>query len=315
MTFSRSIKCESLGLSQAFAVMIVLFMSLMHATAVQALELGDGSAIPHVGDRAKEHFKQYQHASGHKAFAIAPGGAWYWLNELDSEEQAERETLQNCQENTQQKCVLYALNNQIVFDAENWPGLWGPYADKVTASKASKGVNVGQHFPDLSWLDKKGKRASLSGLKGKITFLHFWGSWCPPCLREFPSLNKLHSVIKKRYSNDVEMVMMQLREPFATSMQWAQKHGFSDLPLYDSGVKDSETTTLLLKDGSQIKDRTIARVFPSTYVLDRNGLVIFSHHGPVSEWLDYIAFFEHAIKATTRKSVQSNKKHRSKSGG
>lgn len=287
----------------------------MRVTAAQAQELGDGSAIPHVGERAKEHFKQYQHSPGHKAFAIAPGGAWYWLNELESETQAERETLQNCQQNTQQKCVLYALNNRIVFDADSWSGLWGPYADKVTASKASEGVNVGQRFPDLSWLDKKGKRVSLSGLKGKITFLHFWGSWCPPCLREFPSLNKLHAEIKNRYSDDVEMVMMQLREPFDKSMKWAQQHGFSNMPLYDSGVKDSETTSLMLKDGGQIKDRAIARVFPSTYVLDRNGLVIFSQHGPVSDWLDYVAFFDHAVKATARKSVQSNKKHKGHSGG
>jgi len=314
MTFNRSTKCLSPGLSRAFAIMIVLFVSLMRATAVQALELGDGSAIPHVGERAKEHFKQYQYSPGHKAFAIAPGGAWYWLNELGSEVEAKNQTLQKCQQHTQQKCVLYALNNRIVFDADSWPGLWGPYVDNVTASKASEGVNLGQRFPDLGWLDKKGKRVSLSGLKGKITFLHFWGSWCPPCLREFPSLNQLHSVIKKRYLNDVEMVMMQLREPFDASMKWVNQHGFSDLPLYDSGVKDSGTTTLMLKDGSQINDRVIARVFPSTYVLDRNGLVIFSHHGPVSDWLEYIAFFDHAVKATAGKNVQSNKKHKANPG-
>ena len=301
-------------MSRAFAIMMVLFISFLHATVAQALELGDGSAIPHVDVRAKENFIQYQYSPGHKAFAIAPGGTWYWLNQLESEERAERETLQNCQENTQQKCVLYALDDQIVFDAEGWPGLWGPYADTDTASKASKGVNVGQRFPDLSWLDKKGKRVSVSNLAGKITFLHFWGSWCPPCLREFPSLNKLHAEFKKRYTDDVEMIMMQLREPFDESMKWAQQHDFSDMPLYDSGVKDSETTSLKLKDGSQVKDRVIARVFPSTYVLDRNGLVVFSHHGPVNDWLDYLAFFDHAVKATARAKVVPEKKRPGKLG-
>jgi len=48
--------------------------------------------------------------------------------------------------------------------------------------------------------------------------------------------------------------MMQFREPFTDSRQWAQQDGFSDLPLYNSGVKDSETTTMTLKDGSQIED-------------------------------------------------------------
>lgn len=303
---SRSTKWWSPGLSRAFAVLTVLFVALMHATAVQASGLGDGSAIPHVGEKAREHFQQYQYAAGHKAFAIAPGGAWYWLNELESEAQAEKQTLEKCQSHTQQKCVLYALNNRIVFDAESWPGLWGPYADTETASNAAKGVDVGQRFPDLSWLDKNGKQQSVSDQKGKITFLHFWGSWCPPCMREFPSLKKLNAEINKHYSGDIEMVLMQLREPFDVSKKWAQQYGFSDMPLYDSGVKDSETTTLMLKEGSQINDRTVARVFPSTYVLDRNGLVMFSHHGPVRNWLDYVAFFDHAVTATGN-SVSADK--------
>ncbi|MCK4703958.1 MAG: hypothetical protein KAT90_00635, partial [Gammaproteobacteria bacterium] len=128
-------------------------------------------------------------------------------------------------------------------------------------------------------------------------------------------LKKLNAEIKKRYSADVEIVLMQLREPFAESMKWAQQYGFSGMSLYDSGIKDSETTSLMLKDGSQIKDRAIARVFPSTYVLDRNGLVIFSHHGPVSDWLDYVAFFDHAVKSTSRASLSTGKKYKGKPGG
>lgn len=262
--------------------------------------------IPHVGEKAREQFRQYQYAAEHKAFAIAPGGAWYWLTELDSEAQAETQVLKNCQANTQQKCVLYALNNRIVFDADNWPRLWGPYADAVTASQAAEGVNVGQRFPDLTGLDRQGKPVSLSALKGKIIFLHFWGSWCPPCMREFPSLTRLHAALNKRHAENVEMVLMQLREPFDESMKWAQQHGFSGLPLYDSGVKDNETTLLALKDGRQMKDRQIARVFPTSYVLDRNGLVIFSHYGPVDDWLDYVDFFEDAVKNT----ATQDEKHR-----
>ena len=302
-------------MSRAFAIQIVLFAALVYVAAPQAIELGDGSAIPHVSSKARESFQQYQYSAEHKAFAIAPGGSWYWLSEAVSENQAKEQALTGCQTNTQQKCVLYALNNRVVFDADSWSGLWGPYADAVTAGKAPTGVNVGQRFPDLAWLDNKGKRASLSNLKGKITFLHFWGSWCPPCMREFPSLNKLRMEINNKYSNDVEMVLMQLREPFDESKKWAQQYGFSDMPLYDSGIKDSETTMLTLKDGSQIKDRAIARVFPSTYVLDRNGLVIFSHHGPVGDWLDYVTFLDHAVKATTKSSASPTRKHKISLGG
>lgn len=281
-------------------------IALVCAAALPALVQADSNAIPHAGKKASEHFLQYQHSAEHKAFAIAPGGAWAWVTEAVSEDQAEEQAIKSCQKNTQQKCVLYALNDRVVFDADSWPALWGPYADAATASKAVRGTNVGQKFPDLTWLDDKGKRLSLSGLKGKIVFLHFWGSWCPPCMREFPSLKKLHANIQNQYSGEVEMLLMQLREPFAESKQWAQQHGFSSMPLYDSGVKDSETSTLLLKDGSQVDDRSIARVFPSSYVLDRNGLVIFSHHGPVTDWLDYVTFLDHAVKTTAAKKHGGN---------
>ena len=306
--YSHPSKWQSPGFIRAFAVMATAIIATLSASGSSAFEQKDRENIPHVSNKAKESFLQYQYASDHKAFAIAPGGAWYWVTEAVSEEQAEQQVLENCQANTQQKCVLYALNNQIVFDKKRWPGLWGPYADTLTASKATKGIKVGQRFPDLTWFDAKGKKMALSDQKGKIVFLHFWGSWCPPCLREFPSLKNLHTELKKQYSKDVEMVMLQLREPFDESMKWVNRYGFSSMPVYDSGVKNDETTTLSLKDGSQIKDRSIARVFPSTYVIGRNGLVLFSHNGPVSDWLDYIDFLEHAAKTTARSETSLAKK-------
>jgi len=293
-------KWQSSGLTRAFAVMAGAFFVTLFSGKLFALDQKDAENIPHVSSKAKDNFVLYQSAGEHKAFAIAPGGAWYWVTEAVSEEQAEQQALDNCQKNTQQKCVLYALNDRIAFDAKKWPGLWGPYSDSVTAEKAAAGVGVGQRYPDLTWLDNKGRRISLSEQKGKIVFLHFWGSWCPPCLREFPSLQTLHKKIQDRYSRDIEMVMIQLREPFDESKKWVDRYGFSGMPIYDSGIKDSETTTLTLSDGSQIRDRDIARVFPSTYVIDRNGLVLFSHSGPVSNWLDYIGFLEHAVKATEK---------------
>lgn len=278
--------------------MMTLIFFVLSSDTFSAEEKKESEKIPHVSKKARENYVLYKYAGEHKAFAIAPGGAWYWLNEVVSEEQAEIQTLEKCQANTQQKCVLYALNNRVVFDREKWPTLWGPYADTATAAKAKTGVRVGQRFHDLTWLDDKQVKRSLSDQKGKVVFLHFWGSWCPPCLREFPSLKKLYEKIQLDYAADIEMVMMQLREPFDESMLWVNQYGFTGMPVYDSGVIDSETTTLTLKDGSLIKDRDVARVFPSTYVIDRNGLVLFTHSGPVSNWLDYVDFLEHVVKST-----------------
>ena len=78
-------------------------IATLSASGSSAFEQKDSENIPHVSNKAKESFLQYQYASDHKAFAIAPGGAWYWVTETVSEEQAEQQVLESCQANTQHK--------------------------------------------------------------------------------------------------------------------------------------------------------------------------------------------------------------------
>jgi thiol-disulfide isomerase/thioredoxin len=44
--------------------------------------------------------------------------------------------------------------------------------------------------PDFSWTDFAGRTHALSDLNGKKVVLHFWASWCAPCVAEFPALLK-----------------------------------------------------------------------------------------------------------------------------
>jgi len=61
-----------------------------------------------------------------------------------------------------------------------------------------------------------------------------------------------------------------------------------NLPLFDSGVKGKGADTLTLADGKKIRDRDIAPAFPTTYILDKHGIVVFSNIGPVSHWSQYL---------------------------
>lgn len=279
--------------AHAFLLFFIVF-SILTGNAF-ALSPEDANDIPHVGEKAREAFILYQYAGDNRAFAIAPGGAWAWQADEPTEEEAMNRAIQNCQANTRQQCILYALNDRIVFDADKWLTLWGPYADGSLAAKAPVGTGIGERFPDLVWFNESRRPVTLSRLHGKIVFLHFWGSWCPHCMREFPSLQMLHAELARQLSANMEMVLLQVREPFSQSRKWVDHYGFTGLPIYDSGATDSDDSTLYLSNGDVIKDRELARVFPSTYVLDGNGLVIFSHHGPVADWLEYLPFFEHAV--------------------
>ena len=47
--------------------------------------------------------------------------------------------------------------------------------------------------PKDSWRDAAGQEVSLATFNGKVVMLNFWASWCSPCLRELPSINRLQA--------------------------------------------------------------------------------------------------------------------------
>ena len=98
--------------------------------------------IPHVNRKAQNSFQfDYSYAAQHRAFAIAPGGGWSWTSSKASKEDAKKTALQGCDKYSKQKCVLYAVDNEVVFDKENWPTLWSPYKNKKQAKVSEIGVS------------------------------------------------------------------------------------------------------------------------------------------------------------------------------
>jgi thiol-disulfide isomerase/thioredoxin len=277
-----------------------LFMGLCYlVTTTLAAEpaVSDVDAIPHVGKRARESYVDYLYADPHKAFAIGPGGAWAWQAGKASPQVAEQAAIEYCERYSQQKCVAYAVNDKLVFDSKQWSTLWGPYLSKAEAAQAPVGNKVGERFYDLAFKDEKGKRKTIADLRGKVVFIHFWGSWCPSCMIEFPSLVRLQKQLNQELGKQVELVILQAREPFSESIKWARKNGFADVTLYDSGVKSLSDTEMQLADGSRIQDREVAKTFPTSIVLDKNGIVVFYHTGPVNNWMEYIEFFRDSALA------------------
>lgn len=275
-------------------VCAITFSLLVLPFSAFALEPKHAEQIPHVNQQARDNFVQYIYADGHKAFAIAPGGTWAWTSGEASGQEAEINALQRCQRYTQQNCVLYASRDLIIFDKEAWPRLWRAKPSAIQPDRV-KGIARGGLFPNLRFKNRQGKARSIRDFRGKITVVHFWGSWCPPCLREIPVLLRTHKTLKQQHADNVAMVLLQVREPFSNSLNWAVKNEFDALPLYDSGVKDSEDAELKTVDGKVWLDRKLAVAFPSSYVLDREGRVLFSHTGPIHNWDEYLPFFDDVV--------------------
>jgi thiol-disulfide isomerase/thioredoxin len=263
---------------------LLVFLALLPAAA------GAGKAMPpQLDERGRAGYQDYLKSGDHRSFAIASGGTWAWHGEMPTEQMAVDAALQDCRRFTQQQCFTYAVNDRVVFDAKTWPLSWGPYLKAGAAAKASVGMQRGQRFPDLLFQSPTGQQGKLSDLRGKVVVLHFWGSWCPPCQREMPGLEQLYSKFKK--SKDVVFVVMPVRESLATAQQWARQKGLG-LPLCFGGESTVKTGEFRLADGGTLGDRQLAKAFPTTYVLDKLGIVVFSHTGPVDGWADYAPFLK-----------------------
>ncbi|MDH5394083.1 MAG: redoxin domain-containing protein [Gammaproteobacteria bacterium] len=271
-----------------------LLISLLLSKAVMAVDM---ESIPHVSEKASGSFKyDYLYANAHRAFAIAPGGAWSWVADKPTEAAAKKAALTSCQQYTQQKCMLFAVNQQVVFNYTDWYTLWGPYKTKNQARQSASGILLGQKFPDLEFTDPAGKKKSIHKLRGKLSFVHFWGSWCPSCGYEFPAIMDMYRIINDLMPGQVEFVILQVRESFKTSEKWAKENSVERLPLSDSSIKNEDDDTLNINGGQTIKDRQIAKVFPASYVLDKNGIVVFSNMGSIDNWTEYVNFFRHTAQ-------------------
>ncbi len=82
---------------------------------------------------------------------------------------------------------------------------------------------------NLNFMDAHGKVVPVSDLKGKVVFINFWATWCPPCRAEMPSI---HSLYKKLQPDDnFVFLMVDVDSNQDKAKQYMQQYGF-DLPVY-----------------------------------------------------------------------------------
>jgi len=79
---------------------------------------------------------------------------------------------------------------------------------------------IGKQLPDLDVRDVKFKALKLANFKGKPTLITFWASWCDPCVKEMPTLQKLLDEYKGR----LQTLAIAVQEDRRASMQFISDH-------------------------------------------------------------------------------------------
>lgn len=82
---------------------------------------------------------------------------------------------------------------------------------KVVKARNRQVAKYGHLFPGkpapwLGFIDKEGKHYVLSDFKGKLLYIDVWGTWCTPCIEEFPYLRKL----QRHFANCHDIIIMSI---------------------------------------------------------------------------------------------------------
>ena len=101
----------------------------------------------------------------------------------------------------------------------------------------------------------------MEDYRGKVIFINFWATWCPPCIAEMPSINSMYKDIDK---DKVEVLMVSFDRSFEKAISYRDSKSF-----------DFEVYALAGPMPRMYESNSI----PTTFVIDSKGNLVFTHKG------------------------------------
>ncbi|WP_159638653.1 TlpA family protein disulfide reductase [Sphingobacterium composti Ten et al. 2007 non Yoo et al. 2007] len=143
-------------------------------------------------------------------------------------------------------------------------GLFKPKLEKVQEPET---VSNSENAPSaissaISFVNEEGKIFNVDSLKGKVLFINFWATWCPPCKAEMPSIQKLYDKFK---GNDkVEFLLVEIE---------------NDIEGANKFLKQENLTLPIVYPNSRIPEEWLSGAIPTTVFLDKNGVLVSREQG------------------------------------
>ena len=167
--------------------------------------------------------------------------------------------------------MLEKLINEKTIDINSAKEITGAYNQEILNSRVGKilvqkinapieTTSLGEIAPNFEGPSPSGEVLSLSDLKGKVTIIEFWASWCRPCRVENPNLVKLY---KEMHPKGLEIVGVSLDR---NKSSWLRA-------IDDDGLIWSHVSNLKFWQDPIAKLYNI-RAIPASFIIDKQGRII-----------------------------------------
>jgi len=131
--------------------------------------------------------------------------------------------------------------------------------EQIAMSPTVAKVNSETMLPaEVLDIDLKGINTSstnLKNLRGKVLFLNFWGTWCPPCRTEWPTVQKLYDLRKDK----LEFALIAMQDQEEDVKKFLKDNNYS-VPVYIAE--------------SPLDPKILPQAFPTTYLIGKDGRIL-----------------------------------------
>ena len=125
-------------------------------------------------------------------------------------------------------------------------------------------LGKGVPAPDFALPDLDGNMINLADYKGKVVFLNIWATWCPPCVEEMPSMEKLYQELKAEGFEILAVSMDVAGAQAVLPFMKKYKLNFPALTDTEGALKSLYQTTGV----------------PESFVIDKDGIIVEKVIGP-----------------------------------
>ena len=131
------------------------------------------------------------------------------------------------------------------------------------ADVAKNDSAVLQSIEDFSFTDTSGNTYNTSSLRGKVVFINFWATWCPPCRAEMPSIQSMFDKLKS--NSDYFFLTINEDDNPAIAKSFMQQYHY--------------TLPLLFRNNNEVSSQIFTGTLPTTIVVDKHGKIRLRHEG------------------------------------